>query len=299
MARGLLIGLKMKSNLNFINGDENLNFLQKIFYTFFFFTEFIVEKKQKSNFLFDFDERDLNNFYNNKEKNLKNYNSPARLCCDAYLLSFLKKNFNNHKKIKILDIGCGKGVYLSYFKNFFKDKEIEYIGLDKFKNDNWKKIVKKNSQFYKINFNNNNVIFLEDLKEKYGDFDLIFSTSVLEHVEHDLSLLKDISQVFNRSINLHFVPSSISFMNYRRHGIRRYTEKTLNLLRKYISSEVSLFPLGNHLTMKYYYIFYEKFKNKKHPFEKYVNMKDVKNTNIKDILFSKKGEYAIFYAIKF
>ena len=299
MVLGLLIGLKMKSNINFINGDKNLNFIQKIIYTFFFFIEFISEQKQKKNFLFDFDERELNNFYRNKEKNLKNYNSPGRLCCDAYLLSFLKKNFNNHRKIKILDIGCGKGIYLSYFKNYFKDKEIKYVGLDKSKNDNWQTLVDENFKFYEVNFNSDNILFFKKLKEKYGDFDLIFSTSVLEHVEHDLSLIKDISQIFNSSINLHFVPSSISFMNYRRHGIRRYTERTLNLFNEYISNEVSLFPLGNHLTMKYYYIFYEQFKKRKHPFEKYVNMNGVQDKKIEDILFSKKGEYAIFYAIKF
>ena len=289
----------MKSSINFIDGDQHLSLIKKIIYSILFVIEFFKEKKQNKTSKFEFKEIELRKFYNNKGISLKHFSSPGRLCSDAYFVSFIKI-FKNRKTLNVLDIGCGNGNYSKYLNNFYPKKIINYVGLDKNINDNWKKFCKKKNKFYNVNFKKNNNDFFQKLKNLHGNFDLIFSTSVLEHIEYDLSLIKQISKTFKNSKNIHLVPAAISFFNYRRHGIRRYTYSNFKIIKKNVRKKISIFPLGNSLTMKNYFIFYKYYKKKEHPFEKFI-MKNDKNKNFKlsDILFSKKNDYPVFYAIKF
>ncbi len=83
-------------------------------------------------------------------------------------LKVLKKYIDNANNI--LDLGCGEGKYIRYFKNIFKDKNIK--GIDPYFFDGQ---TVKNGNVYSIDF------------EK--KFDLIYTIEVLQHVKYlDIAL---------------------------------------------------------------------------------------------------------------
>jgi len=80
---------------------------------------------------------------------------------DKEYIKILKRKIKN-KKIRVLDIGCGKGVIINELKKYYP--EIEFIGVDPVFES---KIVKKGS-IYSIPF-------------EEGSFDIVFCFEVLQH----------------------------------------------------------------------------------------------------------------------
>jgi len=78
------------------------------------------------------------------------------------------------KANNILDLGCGEGKYIRYFKNIFKDKSIN--GIDPYFFDN---NIVRNGNAYSIDF---------DKK-----FDLIYTIEVLQHIKYLDIALKEIN----------------------------------------------------------------------------------------------------------
>jgi ubiquinone/menaquinone biosynthesis C-methylase UbiE len=106
------------------------------------------------------------------------------------------------KKAKIIDIGCGSGFTLSFFRRLGYNNS---IGIDSSKNS----LIIANKLF---NFKNGRDVFLMDAKSiKFPDnsFDLVFSEGLLEHFKNFTIVVKEFCRVSKTWILL-FQPNQVS-----------------------------------------------------------------------------------------
>tara|TARA_B100000579_G_C22739798_1_gene808506 strand:- start:235 stop:1086 length:852 start_codon:yes stop_codon:yes gene_type:complete len=277
-----------------INGDKKLSLINSAIYTLFFFIEFLYEKKSKKDYIFDILIQDLNKFWN--DDNLINY-SPARIATDSFLINYLKKNFDIKKKLNVIDLGCGFGNYSNYLRNF--GYEVEYTGIDW--NPKTEKILSghKKNNFILADFDNENKGLFEQLNQlnQNNKFNLILSHSFFEHIQKDITIFNALKENFNDVNQIHFVPASISFFNYFRHGYRRYNFKTNQKLSNQLDNFYKIYNLGNHESLIQYYVRYYLFYGKKHKldfFNLYKKNKDI-FLNIKKYIYSNTNQYPVFY----
>jgi SAM-dependent methyltransferase len=181
--------------------------------------------------------------------------SPSRICCEYNTFLYLKKNFSINDNIKILDIGCGTGVSIDLFSRYFKS--FSYQGCDKFRRENWDKLEKENITFFTHNLG-------VEIFNKTENFDLIYSQSVFEHVENDLSGFLSIREAFPSAKQIHYVPSPLSFLNYKKHGYRRYSYKSLLKLENCLNTKITIKNIGGKRAFALYFPFYHIVLNKKH-----------------------------------
>ena len=284
-----------KSSINFLMVDKpKNNLLEKIIYSFFFIKELFLEKKSNKDYFFSINKDDLTKFWG--DKNSWIINSPSRIACDAYLIKYLKENFNQ-KKINILDLGCGKGKYSKMIQNL--GYEINYLGADSIKRDIWEKFENTNINFIQTSFGNNNEEQLKLIKSKIKNVNLILSQSCLEHIKYDISALKEVNSLFPNAQHLHFVPAVNSFFNYFTHGYRRYTYSSLKNLSHLFNKEINIMPLGNNYTLRQYFSWFYSLKKKKHNYDylNYYKEDYLINEKLEKIVFSKKKQYPIFYCL--
>lgn len=261
---------KNKTFESSLTGDNVLSGKEKIFYSFYFFLEFLTDNRKNSQFQSDVSVKNFINFVG--ETNLKEIfklYSPPRIACDKYLFAFLKKNFNQDHAITILDFGCGSGRYFKIFNNYFK--KLTYIGIDKLDINNkwvtsktildWGKISKKNKNafFYNTEIDNDkkNLNNILEIRSKFKKIDFIFSISVLEHIKKDQDILKFLNFHFKNAKNLHIVPAPLSYLAYLEHGFRRYT---IQRIKKFPFNNISVDEIGSFKLMRYYFYF-NKIKN--------------------------------------
>jgi SAM-dependent methyltransferase len=113
--------------------------------------------------------------------NLKHFKMYAKECFKR----FVKKNNS-----KILDIASNDGSFL----NFFKKKQIK-VGIEPAKNILPKK---KSANYYlENNFFNNNIS--NELKKKYGEFDLITANNVCAHVDDFFDFIKGVKNLLKNN----------------------------------------------------------------------------------------------------
>lgn len=145
---------------------------------------------------------------------------PKNHSCQVAPEYFVDCVFQKNKTKKILDLGCGTGESLDYFKK--KNPDIEWIGLDIAKSPEVGKRTRKDIKFY--NFDGINIPF----KNNY--FDLIFCKQVLEHVQEPSSLLKEICRVLKPE---GFFIGSTSYLEpYHSYSLQNYTPYGFYLLLK-------------------------------------------------------------------
>jgi ubiquinone/menaquinone biosynthesis C-methylase UbiE len=99
------------------------------------------------------------------------------------------KEVNAQPGQKILDIGCGDGIWTNYLAN---SSQAEIHGLDVSKHD--LNIAKKRAALSKVNVR----YHLEDATKmsfKTATFDTVFSISTLEHTDNDDAIFKEIYRV--------------------------------------------------------------------------------------------------------
>jgi len=284
--------LNLKSSNNNISGDERTNLLEAFLYCFIFFIELITSKKFKDDSIIPTNKEDLLRFWGNND--WKNY-SPSRIACDMFLVNYLKENFSFNKTIVIIDIGCGNGHYSTLIRNLgFK---INYLGVDIKERDMWKDMEDESTKFLELELGVGNTELLQNLTA--NKVHLIFSHSCLEHIKNDISALIEIEQSFPLVKQLHLVPAPISFLNYFKHGYRRYSEKNFLKISQHLKSKLSFTTLGNHFLVKsYFYFFYNKY-NVKHKFD-FLNFYK-KKVNFEELLREispKKNNFPVYYAIE-
>ena len=290
--------MNKKLTYHFINGDKKTNLFEKLIYSSFFLSELIFEKKNK-NYLFK--EENFKNFlgfYTYDENTIKT-KTPARIFSEFFIYEFFCKKFHKDQNLKFLDIGCGDGrfseVLAKYFVNF------EYLGLDYKQHNKWKNNKSDRVKFKEIDLNFDNLNFLE----KFGKFDMIFSQSALEHIKNDLSVLINLNKHFPDSLNLHLIPSTMSFMNYLTHGYRRYNYRNIKKLSQILNKDIKINNLGGYSAIKSYFNYYYDYKHlidnkKKHPFN-FLMFPDEKFDLdlIKRVIFDTQKSYPLFYAIEY
>jgi len=110
---------------------------------------------------------------------------PQKLC-NYIFQNIIKKKFSQRENLKLLDIGSGKGNHLVGFSR----NKIDCSGIDK--------------RDEAVNINKNFIIKecnLENQKFPYDDnfFDIVFSKSVIEHVENADNMLSETYRVLKQN----------------------------------------------------------------------------------------------------
>lgn len=284
-----------------INGDKKINLIKKIIYLFYFFLEIFLEKKINGNLYAN--NKLLKEFLNflkiKNYKRLINVKSPVRILSDYYLYIFLKSNFNKNKKITILDVGCGKGQYSVYFKNYFEN--LTYFGFDTKISPDWQSLKNKKVNFFVYNIGENRN---HKIKKIIKRVDLIFSVSVFEHIKNDLKSYIHLIKNYPTAKHLHIVPGSYSFLNYLQHGYRRYNIYTIKKLQNYLNEfkkNIKTTKIGGNLALYEYFDYYKRYTKKKHILS-FINKKS-KILKAKELVLNlindNKKSYSIFYALEF
>lgn len=160
----------------------------------------------------------------------------------------LKKILSKHKKLKILDYGCGVGTISLYLASLGHD----VIGLDVSKNAikmaraSAKSLKIKNAKFFILN--------KLDCNKMKKAFDLVLMIEVIEHVPNDKKVMKEVSNYLKKNGYLILTTPSIeaplyklgllkSFDNRVGH-IRRYTQ--LNLIQLIEEAGIKTIKLSTH-----------------------------------------------------
>jgi len=283
---------KLKLTNHFINGDKKTNYLEDFIYVIFFIFEVLNDKRAKP-------DNSQSSYYKNiildyYEKGFFLKMSPSRILCHFFLLNWLKNNFSRDDNVNILDVGCGNTVALTIFKKYFKN--FQYYGCDFKKRDNWDSIKNKNVFLFEQKIE-------EEIKIDLPQINIIHSQSVFEHVEYDLSGFQQLSKKFKKARQIHFLPAPISFLNYEKHGFRRYSLRALENLKRELEKEnMKIYNLGGSRAFKYHFNFLEKNNFKKFNLSKILKFKNDINDEIEllKFLFSDKDKsFPVFYAIDF
>lgn len=96
----------------------------------------------------------------------------------------IKKNHNNPVKIKILDVGCGDGTLT--LKICEKTENLDIYGID---------ILDKTDK--KINYKKTNLEY-QEFPYKDGEFDIVFSNQVIEHMLNKYRFIKEKQRVLKK-----------------------------------------------------------------------------------------------------
>jgi SAM-dependent methyltransferase len=136
-------------------------------------------------------------------------------------------DITNKKDYKILDLGCGEGTSLRYFKNI--NNLVEWYGVDIEKSPEVNKRVDQDKRF--ITFDGINIPFPDEY------FDLIYCHQVLEHVRFPAVLIKDVNRVMKKESYFlgstsHLEPfHSLSYWNFTPFGFGDLMEQNhLNVI---------------------------------------------------------------------
>jgi len=107
-----------------------------------------------------------------------------KVLVENYVTEILK-NKNSAESINVLDLGCGTGESIKFFKTL--NFKIEWVGLDIENSPEVQSREDDNEKF--VSFDGINIPFPENF------FDLIYCKQVLEHVRYPKELLTDVSRV--------------------------------------------------------------------------------------------------------
>lgn len=161
------------------------------------------------------------------------------------------KRFSNLNTIKkVLDIGSGKGKYLS---NFLNDSNISLVGID---------VNESAIELSKEKYPNIKFVYSNDLTdiEQFGKYDLVSMWHVLEHIDNPVEYLKQVNRLLTNKGDFYVEVPNINSMNLKIFGSRYqwislpehlyfYSEKSLKMLLEKTGFEIrnvyypKMFPL--------------------------------------------------------
>jgi len=143
-----------------------------------------------------------------------------------YLLTKLIKE-KSWGKVKILEIGCGSGIYAKLFDNLLDQGQYTGIDLEFKGNINQRK---EGLKRIKANFR---IMDARKLVFKNNAFDLVLSFTSLEHIKEDEQVLQQIHRILAKGGTFFLIIPSIFTFPFQlgRHGYHYYTKK--NLLNKF------------------------------------------------------------------
>ena len=121
-------------------------------------------------------------------------------------LNYIKKDFENQKSIKVLDLGCGNKPYESLVINYLKN--VKYIGIDYY-NEN---------ADIKLDLNKDKLPF------KDNEIDFIICTEVLEHLYDPFHCIKEMKRVLKQGGFIFLSTPFFYPVHDRKHDYFRFTE---------------------------------------------------------------------------
>jgi len=171
--------------------------------------------------------------------------SPFRLYQDLACVTVLREYCL--KQGVILDIGCGSGGNAYQFRS--AGVTGRYLGIDLHPHPHWPAIERTSeNEALKCEFQVLDAEELDDL----GQFDLVFSTSTLEHIRDVETAVKNIARLTSEGgFSFHAVPAPFSIFLYSAHGFRRFSAgRAADLFRRsglHIQAIVGLGGFGSFL----------------------------------------------------
>jgi 2-polyprenyl-3-methyl-5-hydroxy-6-metoxy-1,4-benzoquinol methylase len=125
------------------------------------------------------------------EEIAREFNNTRKRCPEPLWSGLVEISKNIKDKYKILDVGCGNGRLL----DILKDKEVEYLGVDK--NEKILETARKN--YPKNKFKKADILDLGMLKEY--NFDYVFSVAVIHHIPGEKLRIQALKQLKNKVSN--------------------------------------------------------------------------------------------------
>ena len=164
---------KTSSSFHILNGDNKLNLVEKCLWFLFNFLNNKIPIKKTDKYL-------IKKLFQLPKINADfiqdNYNkTPSRILCNLLFLNYDWKNIQqNFGKIKVLDIGCGRGDQLQLFYKVLGEN-FTYVGIDKKKRSEWLTLKSDKISFFIDDYLN--------ISKYLDDTNIIFTQSVLEQTE--------------------------------------------------------------------------------------------------------------------
>ena len=186
-------------------------------------------------------------------KNISDELSPLRYLSNLFWMSLpWNEIIKKIGKLKILEIGCGKGIYGKLIKEIVNQNIEKYSGIDpKKKSTNFPSY--ENFKFYQDNSDN--------ISKYLKDNNLLITMTAIEHFEKDLFFFQQISDHVKSSkkkfIQIHLMPAFPCLKTYLGHGVRQYSPYNLSKITKLFDKNTQkiLIPIGNYkfnnLTFEY------------------------------------------------
>lgn len=289
------------SSIHTFSGDNNPGILKKLFW--------LIINLIRNNFFSLNKDLSLKLLYQNTpdiSANLKKIDktfSPSRKLADLYWLSLpTNEIIKTLGKVKVLDIGCGNGIYYYLLKDIFGENLESYTGFDK-------KLRIPNELK-----NEKNVEFIEDdvknLSKLTNNYNFIISNSFIEHIDEDLKMFEDLKIIEknnNPTLQLHIFPARACLFTYLAHGIRQYSVESVSKISKIFNDDKTkkfLIGLGSKNISSLHFkeftikkIFRIKDLMQKNNYDLY--LKKFQDSYKKDLLLDKKDKIynANFYAL--
>jgi len=144
------------------------------------------------------------------------------------ILKFFKKILNYKKKIDILEVGAGIGLFSLNFKKNFPNKN--YYLADLIKKENYQYLQKIYLNKFDISLKiYSNIDIQKRTTIENQSFDLIFALDVLEHIFDPKTALYEIRRILRKNGLLFIsVPSETPLIKYLRKGINFIKKNDIN-----------------------------------------------------------------------
>ncbi len=172
--------------------------------------------------------------------------TPPRFLCNEFWDDFdLSQLIKSNGPLRILEVGCGTGVYGLELQRKLGDNMALYRGVDIVRQSSWSNMPEK-FEFH--------VDKAENIAAYLADIDLIVTQSAIEHFEYDITFFEHISD-YTRNINkniwqIHLMPSEACLTTYLWHGYRQYNPHSLSKISLLFvdASEINVYRLGGFST---------------------------------------------------
>lgn len=146
-------------------------------------------------------------------------------------IDFISKNISLETNKKVIDIGCGDGLFLYYLEK--KYPKLSCFGIDISLTQ--LKIAKNNNKVIKLN-----VAEAENLPFKNGTFDIIIFNSILHHVNSmELSLKEALRICKNEGIIIIIEPNRFNLLIFGLSLVKRYERGQLKINPKKIKAALN------------------------------------------------------------
>jgi hypothetical protein len=168
--------------------------------------------------------------------------SPSRFLSNEFWKDFdLDPLVKSNGPIRVLEVGCGTGVYGLLFQRKLGDNLALYRGVDVVEHSSWKNMP-AHFEF--------SVDRAENITTHLSGIDLIVTQSAIEHFEYDLTFFHQVADYVNTSKRniwqIHLMPCAECLKTYLCHGYRQYTPNSLSQVTSLfrVGTDLSLYRLG-------------------------------------------------------